>query len=138
MPEFTLSKEERLTRKKIIEEVFASGKSVKSPAVVLVYLFTPLPVELPVQVLFTASKRNFKRAHDRNRIKRLLREAYRHQKHPTLDGLKASGRQAALLFIFTGKQLPDYAYVHGRMRDLLKRFALETQNVPKDIESHEK
>jgi len=128
---FTLPKQERLTRKKIIEAAFSGGKSLKSPALVLVYYETVLPEELPVQVLFTASKRNFRRAHDRNRIKRLLREAYRKQKQPLLESVAKANKQLAVLFIFTGKQLPDYAYVHGRMTDLLRRLTHTLTSEPK-------
>ena len=118
----TLSKEERLSRKKIIEVLYDKGASIKTPAIILVYHFTELPCEYPAQVMFAASKRIFKRAHDRNRVKRLLREAYRKQKHIVYTSLHERKTQAALLFIFTGRQLPNYAYAHGKISELLKRF----------------
>lgn len=122
MHPLTLPKQERLARKKLIDTVFSEGKSIKTPALVLVYMTMALPEEVPAQVLVTASKRNFKRAHDRNRIKRLIREAYRKQKHALLEAAKESGTQFALLFIFTGRQLPDQAYVHGRVNELLRKL----------------
>jgi len=121
----TLPKDERLSRKKLIDELFAHGLAIKTPALVLVWRELTLPVELPAQVMFTASKRNFRRAHDRNRVKRLMREAYRVQKHDLLDAMAGSGKQFGLLFIFTGRQLPDYAYVHGRTTELLRRMLRE-------------
>ncbi|MFM7233629.1 MAG: ribonuclease P protein component [Flavobacteriales bacterium] len=126
----TLCKDERLSRRKIIESVHASGSSIKSPAIILVYLPCELPVDFPAQAMFSASKRLFKRAHDRNRVKRLLREAYRKQKHGVYTSLKARNQQYALHFIFTGKQLPNYPYVFGKMNDLMIRFCNEIAQKP--------
>jgi ribonuclease P protein component len=119
----TLCKNERLTRLKLIEQLHAHGDSIKTPAVILIYYFTELPVDFPAQTMVSASKRLFKRAHDRNRIKRLMREAYRKQKHIVYTSLESKEKQAALHFIFTGRQLPNQAYVYGKISELMKRFA---------------
>lgn len=118
----TLSKDERLTRKKLIDQLQVDGKSIKTPALILVYRMAELPTHFPAQVMVTASKRLFKHAHDRNRIKRLMREGYRKQKHIVYTSLSERKMQATLLFIFTGKQLPNQAYIHGKITELLKRF----------------
>jgi ribonuclease P protein component len=128
----TFSKDERLSRRKIIEALHERGNSVKSPAIILVYMPCDLPTEHPAQAMFSASKRLFKRAHDRNRAKRLLREAYRKQKHIVYTSLKAHGQQYALHFIFTGKQLPNYPYVFGKMNDLILRFCHETTHAARN------
>lgn len=122
---YTLGKEERLSRKKIIEALHAKGIAIKSPAIILVYHFTELPCTFPAQAMFSVSKRIFKRAHDRNRAKRLMREAYRKQKHIVYTSLETSGKQAALHFIFTGRQLPNQPYAHGKISDLIQRFCVE-------------
>jgi ribonuclease P protein component len=135
----TLSKDERLSRRKIIEALHEKGRSIKSPAIILIYLPCELPVDFPAQAMFSASKRLFKRAHDRNRVKRLIREAYRKQKHVVYTSLKERKQQYALHFIFTGKQLPNYPYVFGKMNDLILRFCNETSQVevPKSPTTHE-
>jgi len=92
-----------------------------------VYELTELPVTFPAQVMFSASKRIFKRAHDRNRVKRLLREAYRKQKHIVYTSLSAANKQAALHFIFTGRQIPNQPYAFGKILELIKRFDDELQ-----------
>jgi ribonuclease P protein component len=127
----TFSKDERLSRRKIIESLHEKGFSVKSPAIILVYLPCELPTDHPAQAMFSASKRLFKRAHDRNRVKRLLREAYRKQKHIVYTSIKPRNQQYALHFIFTGKQLPNYPYVFGKMNDLIFRFCHETSHAAK-------
>ncbi len=133
---YSLCKDERLCRKKIIEAVFKEGQSIKTQSLVLVFHYTQLPCTYPAQVMFTASKKLYKKAHDRNRIKRLLREAYRKQKHIVYNSLKDQDKQVALLFIFTGKQLPNYPYVHGKVLEVLKKFtASKTQrNANRNIE----
>jgi ribonuclease P protein component len=125
-PRQTLCKDERLSRKKLIEQLHEKGVSIKTPAIILIYNFCELPTHFPAQVMVTVSKRNFKRAHDRNRVKRLLREAYRKQKHIVYTSLKEQEKQASLLFIFTGRTLPNAQYAHGKISELLKRFVQES------------
>lgn len=118
----TLPKEERLCRKKLIEEVYQNGKSFKMPAMVAIYMPITLSHAVPAQVMFAVSKKIYKRAHDRNRVKRLLREAYRKQKHILYKSLMEHQIQLAVIVIFTGRQLPNAAYVHGKMTDILKKL----------------
>lgn len=66
------------------------------------------------QVLVTVSKKNFKRAVDRNRIKRLVREAYRTQK-VQLNGVQAIG------FLYLSKELPTFAQVSGIMESGIRK-----------------
>ncbi|MDZ4751794.1 MAG: ribonuclease P protein component [Flavobacteriales bacterium] len=120
---FSFPKEEKLCLRKLIGELYEKGVPIKSPAIIFLHMRSPLPAKVPSQVLFTASKRNFKRAHDRNRIKRLMREAYRLHKHVHNTVLAEHGKQAALMFIFTGRNLPDFDYVNSKIRELLMRYA---------------
>jgi ribonuclease P protein component len=72
------------------------------------------------------SKRHFKRAVDRNRIKRLIREAYRTQKLPLQDLLKESEKGYLKLFIlYTGKELPDYQLIREKVGAVLERLEKE-------------
>lgn len=75
-----------------------------------------------VQIGVTASSRNFKHAVDRNRIKRLLREAYRHQKHELLQVVEARGLQVSVFFIYLDKTLPTFEMLDDKMRYCLKRL----------------
>jgi ribonuclease P protein component len=79
----------------------------------------------PVQAGFGAGSRHFKKAVDRNRIKRLCREAYRLQKLPLLDLLKKKERSLAIFFIYTGKELPDYRTVSDKIGVLLQKLMRE-------------
>lgn len=72
------------------------------------------------------SKWHFKRAVDRNRIKRLIREAYRTQKLPLQALLSESGKGYLKLFIlYTGKELPEYQLVKEKVEKVLERLEKE-------------
>jgi ribonuclease P protein component len=105
---FTLQKDERLKRRKIIEQLFSEGKSMAVFPVRVQYKLYNQILAGPLQAGFSASSRHFKKSVDRNRIKRLMREAYRLQKAPLHEKLQAKQQQLALFFIYTGRELPDY------------------------------
>jgi ribonuclease P protein component len=88
--------------------LFSKGKNSLSHPVKMVWLETPVNLQYPVQAMFIVPKRQFKKAHDRNRLKRRMREAYRLHKSPMYLGLEASGKKFILAFIFIGKA--DEAY----------------------------
>lgn len=84
----------------------------------------------PVQVGVSVSTRNFKKAADRNRIKRLLREAYRQQKHELIEVVGASGLQVSVFFIYLDKTLPTYDLLFDKMRYCLKRLRKTMEERP--------
>lgn len=67
-----------------------------------------------------ASSRNFKKAVDRNYIKRLMREAYRLQKNDLRNALETKNLQVAVFFIFTDKSLPNFDLVYLKINECLK------------------
>jgi ribonuclease P protein component len=78
-----------------------------------------------LQAGFGASSRHFKKAVDRNRIKRLGREAYRLQKGPLLQRLTEKGLSLAVFLIYTGKELPEYATVTEKIGVILQKLIKE-------------
>ena len=74
---FSYPKKEKLKSQKRIEQLFSEGKSVNAYPLRMVYLKSDFNGNTTFKTGVTVSKRNFKKAVDRNRIKRLLREAYR-------------------------------------------------------------
>lgn len=77
---YSFPKEERLRSKKLIAELFGKGSSFNLYPLRFVYLKHPQPEATTPQILVSVSKKYFKKAVDRNRIKRLMREAYRQNK----------------------------------------------------------
>ena len=87
---------------------------------------TPLPAT-PLQFGVGVGARNFKKAVDRNRIKRLTRESYRLQKEILYRSLQEKGVQLAVFFIFTGRELPVYKLIYEKMGLCLQRLIEETR-----------
>jgi ribonuclease P protein component len=84
----------------------------------MVWMITPLPQEVPVQIAFAVPKKNFKRAVDRNRIKRLMRESYRKNKSDLHAFISDQGTSVALLLIFTGRELISYPETESKIQTI--------------------
>ncbi len=117
----TFKKEERLCSKKVIDQLFLNGKSFLVFPVKVVYHEIHLPVDFPVQAGFSVSKKVFKRAVHRNRMKRLMREAYRLNKNELY--IKIGTRQVAVFFIFVGKELMDYPVIEKSIKKSIQRIS---------------
>ncbi|OQP67969.1 ribonuclease P protein component [Niastella populi] len=119
---YTLNKTERLKRRKIIEQLFGEGRAVAAFPIRVQYKIVDELLAVPLQAGFSVSSRNFKRAVDRNRIKRLMREAYRLQKAPLEQALQTKQRRLALFLIYTGKELPEYALIKEKTEVVLAKL----------------
>jgi ribonuclease P protein component len=121
--EFTLGKEERLKSRKQTELLFSEGKRFSIIPFRIHYSYDK--AEKPsLQFGVGVSKRNFKKAVDRNRIKRLMREAYRLQKKIIKEELEEKNYQLTLFFIYTGKELPDYHDVYEKTGKVLDKLCV--------------
>ncbi|WP_290701452.1 ribonuclease P protein component [Lacinutrix sp.] len=111
----TYNKHEKLKSQKTIEQLFLEGKSVSAYPLRLVYLKHNNSRKVGVSV----SKRNFKRAVDRIRIKRLLREAYRLNKTMLINN---EVNDYALMILYIGKDMPDFKFINTKTKTLLTKF----------------
>ena len=112
----SLGKKERLKSKKLIELLFKEGKYIKEYPIKLLYLEADNNSDFPVNVAFTVPKRNFKKAVERNRLKRLLRETYRKEK-PRL--YKSLNKSYIFMFILMGNESVEYKILEKSMNSLL-------------------
>ncbi|MDW5288949.1 ribonuclease P protein component [Formosa sp. PL04] len=123
----TYGKTEKLKSKIIIEKLFSEGKTVSAYPLRLVYLKTALTENVSIQTGVSVSKRNFKLAVDRNRIKRLLREAYRLNKNKHFDTITS---QYAFMILYFGKDIPTYDFVEKKISTLFEKFSkVEAENL---------
>jgi len=104
MEKFTFKKSEKLTSRKIITQLFEKGNVVPCYPYKALWLKDDLLSSSPVQLCITVPKRSFKRAHDRNYIKRKIREAYRKNKSTLYAALEKKELKGALLMIYNAKE----------------------------------
>jgi ribonuclease P protein component len=119
---YTLGKKERLKSRKKIEALFSSGQRF-TIVPFLVYYRVHKDAEPPLlEAGFNASKKNFKRAVDRNRAKRIIREVYRIQNTSLKTTIKTGLNSLDIFIIYTGKELPVYSEVSQRMEHLMQKL----------------
>jgi ribonuclease P protein component len=116
---FTLGKQERLKSKKLIDRLYAEGNSVKAFPLRMVYLEAEHTSDFPAQVGVSVGKRNFKKAPDRNRLKRLMRETYRLQKEIVYNNLE---KPHIFMISYIGKEEKTYEVLFSKMDKLLNVF----------------
>lgn len=127
--DFSLPKKYKLCSLKQIEELYAKGKLVKAFPIRILYLLdenSPSDAlangaeDTPMfKVLFSAPKRKFKHAHDRNYIKRLLREILRLNKHELEQLLTQQNKKLIFSITFVATERPDYKFLEQKF---LKAF----------------
>ena len=105
---YTLSKAERLSRKRDIDLLFAEGQSFIAYPLRVVYTVIEEQRSVPASILISVSKKKFKRAVKRNAVKRQIRESYRIRKQALFEPLQTTGRYLAIAFIFLEKELASY------------------------------
>lgn len=114
----TLSKSERLTNVKLIENLYKINESVKAFPLILIYNYHT--IENITQVMFSVSKKKFKRAVDRNRVKRLMKECYRLQKQDFYTALNGKAIYGSLMY--TGTELPNYEILYKTFEKIIAKL----------------
>ncbi len=100
MPRNTFSKQQRLKSRKKLQQVFAGRKAVFAENIKVLYLAEDADKGF-VQCGVGLSGRYFKKAVDRNRVKRLLREAYRLQQHPLVQMAEKNNKHISVFIVYT-------------------------------------
>lgn len=123
----SFGKEYKLCSQKAIEALFQQQLKVKQFPFVLHYAAMELPTDKRFQVVISAPKRIFKKAHDRNRIKRLMREVIRKKKLTLEQVLEAKNQQLALFLIYTNREELEYSVLEHKMEQLITKL-IQTLN----------
>jgi ribonuclease P protein component len=122
---FTYNKKEKLKSRKQLEALFSKGKTLLHFPVKVFFLLPETPLNNAVKTGVGASSRSFKKAVQRNRIKRLLREAYRLNKQPLHQFLAAHNRQLVVFLLYIDKQMPQKNVIQAKMPLLLEKLMKE-------------
>lgn len=124
--QFTLGKDERLKSRKAIDQLFKEGQRFSVPPFRVCYQFTAAELKFGI----TVSAKNFKKAVDRNRVKRLAREAWRLQKNELQQVLPEKNKGLDVFLIYTAKELPDYSLIEAKVSIVLKKFLKLVNETP--------
>lgn len=122
---FTLSKEERICSKKLINELFTgNGRSMTAFPLRVVFMKRTIVDDQPrAAMLVSVPKRYFKHAVDRNRVKRQVREAFRRHKSMITQNLTDDHESVAMAFVWLTNEKYPSSEVDNRMVRLLTRIS---------------
>lgn len=125
---FTFTKEERLCRKSYLDALFQSGSSFFIYPLAVHFLeITEEKLPFPAQVVFSVPKRRFKRAVDRNLLRRRLKEAYRLNKAKFYEDLAGSNKQIVFLVSYSANSPLPYAQLEKTLVKVMQRLAANAQ-----------
>jgi ribonuclease P protein component len=113
-------KADKLKSRKAIDQLFSKGNSFTGFPFKVIWL--PENKHALLQTAVGVSSRNFKKATDRNRIKRLMREAWRLQKNKLHDHLLEQNVQLSVFILYIGKELPEYELVFEKTGNIINRL----------------
>jgi ribonuclease P protein component len=117
LAKFTFRKEERLNKEKLIKELFETGSYFYFYPFKVWFKGNPDPAISVHQVMISISRRNFKKAVERNLIKRRIRESFRLNKN-----LLPTGPKLLIAYIYTAKEILTFAQIQERLNKTLNRF----------------
>ena len=121
----TLSKKERIVSNLLIETLFGQGNSESLAAYPIRVIYTQIEQQqdcAPVQILISVPKKRFKHAVDRNRVKRQVREAYRHHKQLLYNKVE-EGKQQLVAFVWLSDKHMPSSEVEKKIKMLLEKIA---------------
>jgi len=123
---YRFGRNEKLKSRKAIGNLFSAGEKLNHFPFRCIWLYNK---ELPyVRVAVSVSSRNFKKAVHRNRIKRLMREAYRLNKELLVAQRENTPPGLDIMIIYTGKELPEFDYVEQQIKKLLSKISASIEH----------
>ena len=123
MSRFSLHKNEILRNRSDIDALFQKGSGFLQYPLKVVFLEKP-PEKEPLQVLFMVPKKRFRRAHDRNRLKRLMREAWRPRKQLLSHTLATQQKTLHVALVFVGKEIGNFHTVCTATEKVLHKLSV--------------
>jgi ribonuclease P protein component len=126
-----LKKSELLRSRKLINSLFQNGYAFFHYPIQVVVIRKTYDADIPVSILFSVSKRKFKKAVDRNQLKRLMREAYRKNKTGLWNFLSKENYSLMIAFIYTGSKVMTYAQIENKVIDIQDHLmSLDVKEIP--------
>ena len=121
MSKYTFGKPEKLCSKLMIEDLFRSGKSFKQYPIRVIYKKVERG-DATAKLLITVPKKRFGKAVSRNKVKRLVREAYRLTKPDLIEKWHNEGKYFALAFVYIGNEIPEFDETKRTMQQIIEQL----------------
>jgi len=122
-------KKEKLKSRTELKAVFSTGKSFSVFPIKVFFIEKETNgASFLVSAGVGVSSRHFKKAVDRNRIKRLLREAYRLEKQPLLQAVASQSKSFAVFFLYLDKELPDHLLIREKVKEAIEKLIKKVTN----------
>ncbi len=125
---FQLGKKNKLCSPKLIDAVFESGLSAKSYPFVVRFKEADLPENTRFQIVFSAPKRTFRKAVQRNRIKRICKESFRLQRASLDQYLEKQNKQLALFLVYTPREELSVKQLEGKTKKLIDKIITQLES----------
>ena len=122
MGSFSFGKDEKLCSQKLTGELFLSGDTFLCYPLKVVWKIELLETPHPAQVVFSVPKRLYKRAHDRNLLKRQMRETYRVRKHKLYELLGSNGKKIVFMLVYIAKEKVEFKQLENAMNKVIAKF----------------
>jgi ribonuclease P protein component len=116
----TFSKNERLCRIKLIDEVFKNGNILRTSLFKVVWIITGSGIPSPAQVAVSVPRKSFRSAVSRNLIKRRIREAYRKKKFLLYDFLESENTRITFIIIYRFNKVADYIIIENSVEKMIE------------------
>lgn len=118
----TFRKPEKLCSRDIITKLFEDGNNFYTPAFRVVWRPVTSETGSRVQVAFSVQKKSFRKAVDRNLLKRRLREAYRHEKQRLYEHLEKKNLQIAVMLIYRHSSIKNYSEISQSVAHVIEKL----------------
>lgn len=122
---FSFGKEYKLCSHNQIDSLFKEGKKVKEFPLTVIYTYTEIEIPKSFQLLISVPKRLFKKAHDRNYIKRCIREVVRKNKQELETELETNNKKLIFAIVFTSKEQLTFSLLEQKLIKALGKLTLQ-------------
>jgi ribonuclease P protein component len=122
---FSFGKEYKLCSHNQIDSLFKEGKKVKEYPLTVIYTYTEIDIPKSFKLLISVPKRLFKKAHDRNYIKRCIREVVRKNKQELETELETNNKKLIFAIVFTSKEQLAFSLLEQKLIKALGKLTLQ-------------